>query len=95
MSPAPSTAAAMPASFGNAVKAPAASLMPARASGSIWLRAFDLKIAGMPKRVASRICWIALVKVATWKGVTLLVFAAGVGVTRLRRMKRLICWLPM
>ncbi len=38
----PSAAAAMPASLGKAVKAPADSLMPARASGSMWLRAFDL-----------------------------------------------------
>jgi hypothetical protein len=38
----PSAAAAMPASLGNAVIAPADSLMPARASGSMWLRALDL-----------------------------------------------------
>ena len=38
----PRDAAAMPASLGNAVIAPALSLMPARASGSMWLRALDL-----------------------------------------------------
>lgn len=49
----PSAAAAMPASFGKALNAPEDSLIPARASGSMWLRALDLNSEGMPRRVAS------------------------------------------
>jgi hypothetical protein len=84
----PSVAEAIPASFGKAVKAPALSLMPCRASGSMWFRAFDLNTAGMPRRVASRICWMLLVKVAACSGDTSPV--PGVPLTTLRRMKRLI-----
>ncbi len=50
---APSAAAAIPASSGNAVTAPADSLMPARAVGSMWSRASDSWSTGMPRRVAS------------------------------------------
>ena len=64
----PRAAAAMPASFGNGENAPADSLMPARACGSMWLRAFDLYSAGMPRRVASLFSWIAFMNSAASRG---------------------------
>ena len=98
----PRAAAAMPASLGKAVKAPADSLMPARAFGSMWLRALDLYNIGMPRRVASPSSWTEFMYVAASCGVRDVLArkpspvapqtALSSLVTVLRKMKRCIFW---
>jgi len=97
----PSAAAAMPASFGNGENAPAETLIPARASGSMWLRAFDLNSAGMPRRVASLISCTPLVNSAAWAAVIVgpdregVVGQVAVESTGFRKMNRCMYWFSM
>jgi hypothetical protein len=101
----PRAPAAMPASFGKAVNAPAASLMPARASGSMWLRAFDLNNTGMPCGVASPSSWTLFMNLAASAGVRRVLAVMPVSgsphtaksglVTVLRKIKRCIFYVLM
>lgn len=101
--PRPRAAAARPASLGKAVNAPEVSLMPARACGSMWLRAFDFASTGIPRRLPSARSWSVFMKVAICEGVTLEPARKPVSgphvvrpgdSTTLRTMIRRICWVP-